>query len=389
MILHIAPDEKFISSTYKLFEEVYPSGNEFLLVSKKRNRKHTRDVPARIVSPLYVSNRKFADSLQKYDGIILHYMDPYRMQLVAHAPSDTRFAWIGWGFDYYDLIVEDEDELLLPLTLEAVKKNSRYRTIVKNAGRKVRDALFFDKIDSCDTLNKIRCFSPVLQEEYEMIIESHPDFKPRYLAWNYGMTRESMLVGKAITGNDVLVGNSANYTNNHLDAFEILRKVNLDGRRVICPLSYGYPWYRRLVMKRGYDLFGDRFIPLTDFMPHAEYINLISSCSDVIMNHLRQQALGNIIAMLYLGARVFLQPRSPSYRFFTRRGGKVFTTDQVEEEWRTHQCLDEDLVKRNREFVADRLDRDMLKQKTRNLINAITEARLPHNASFENYSLSK
>lgn len=45
-------------------------------------------------------------------------------------------------------------------------------------------------------------------------------------------------------------------------------------------------------------------------MPLAEYSKVISSCGVVVMNHVRAQALGNIIAALWSGSRLFLRPEN-------------------------------------------------------------------------------
>ena len=41
------------------------------------------------------------------------------------------------------------------------------------------------------------------------------------------------------SGNNILIGNSRSYANNHLEIFSILSKFNIANRKVIVPLSYG------------------------------------------------------------------------------------------------------------------------------------------------------
>jgi hypothetical protein len=49
-------------------------------------------------------------------------------------------------------------------------------------------------------------------------------------------------------------------------------------------------------------------------MALESYLQILRGCGFVIMNHIRQQALGNIITMLYLGARIFLRTDNPIYQ---------------------------------------------------------------------------
>jgi hypothetical protein len=83
-------------------------------------------------------------------------------------------------------------------------------------------------------------------------------------------------------------------------------------------------------MKAGHNLFGKRFIPVEDFLKPEEYLELINSADVALMNHDRQQGLGNILTLLYLGKKVFLRPDTNSYRYFTSRGIKVFDISKAD-----------------------------------------------------------
>lgn len=48
------------------------------------------------------------------------------------------------------------------------------------------------------------------------------------------------------------------------------------------------------------------------------------------MNHLRQQAGGNISSMLYKGATIFLNRENPFYDFYYDQGVTLFTIDELE-----------------------------------------------------------
>jgi len=55
---------------------------------------------------------------------------------------------------------------------------------------------------------------------------------------------------------------------------------------------------------------------------------VISSCTAVVMNHYRQQAVGNIIPVLWMGARLYLDVRNPLYHCLKRWGLPVFRIDR-------------------------------------------------------------
>lgn len=130
-------------------------------------------------------------------------------------------------------------------------------------------------------------------------------------------------------GQNILLGNSASETNNHLEMFGILSKHDLKSRKVIVPLSYGNSEYRLNIIDAGKRVLRDAFVPLVDYMPLNEYSSIMASCSVVIMNHLRQQALGNIGTALYQGAHVFLDPSNPAYQFFKEKKAVVHSTQNL------------------------------------------------------------
>ena len=60
-------------------------------------------------------------------------------------------------------------------------------------------------------------------------------------------------------------------------------------------------------------------------MPLEKYNIIISQCSIVIMNHYRQQSVGNIVAMIWMGSRVYLDERNTFYHYLKRIGVVVFS----------------------------------------------------------------
>jgi hypothetical protein len=103
---------------------------------------------------------------------------------------------------------------------------------------------------------------------------------------------------------------------------------NLTKKKIIVPLSYGNRTYRDYIVKQGKKLWGENFIPLLNFMEREEYNRYILDCNIIIMNHYRQQAVGNIITSLWLGAKVFMSTRSPVYKYLKSLGIVVYTVEK-------------------------------------------------------------
>ena len=109
-----------------------------------------------------------------------------------------------------------------------------------------------------------------------------------------------------------------------MEAIEILKKLDLKNNNIVTPLSYGNKEYANQIEEIGKQEIGKRFMPLTEFLPLNEYQKILQSCGIVIMNHYRQQAVGNVLNALYLGAKVYLSNNNTLYHYLRRIGCHVF-----------------------------------------------------------------
>ena len=119
----------------------------------------------------------------------------------------------------------------------------------------------------------------------------------------------------------ICLGNSASKTNNHIEALELLSRYKNENIRIICPLSYGNKDYANEVITCGKKIFGDKFEPLTDYMAKKEYFKILSDCKIGIFNNDRQQAMGNINALLAMGAKVYMKSNTSMWNMYTNEKG--------------------------------------------------------------------
>ena len=245
--------------------------------------------------------------------------------------------WIGWGYDYYGLLNDAFPAGLLGPATTAALLHLQPRTSLGPPGAMRASELSvarpYAKPSQADrqALSRIDYFSPVLEDEFRLVRRHQPGFSARYLCWNYATLEDDLAppdssggTAQAGVGPNLLLGNSATPTNNHLEAFELIRKrIDLQGRKLVVPLSYGDPHYAELVIHVGRQQFGNAFVALRDFMARDDYIALLASCGVVVMNHRRQQALGNLLIAGQMGARCFLDPRNPLAQWLPAQGFAV------------------------------------------------------------------
>jgi hypothetical protein len=376
MILHLVPDEKFIDRAFNIFDEVSPNSNKFIVLTNKKSVKHISNKNVIIMKYFDTLNKNFLNSLRMYDFVVLHWLDEWKMRLILKADKNIKFLWIGWGGDYYNYILgSNKESLFLEKTNVLRKKLEVFykRGVIFHMKSLIKKAIFLN-IDINEVFDRIDFFAPVLEVEYQMMRDIFQDFHPRYIDWNYGELNDN-LVGidlKLKNKKNILLGNSATFENNHIEAIDIIKKLDIKDQKVIVPLSYGNSRYAEEIVQYGKNSLNYNFQPLTKFMKIDEYNSLISSCSIVIMNHLRKQALSNIIAMLYSGAKVFLQRKNPIYSFLKNKGIHIFSIDELSADMIKH-TLSSDEIFSNQDILKSYLSREIMIEKTRYLINTIKD----------------
>jgi hypothetical protein len=132
---------------------------------------------------------------------------------------------------------------------------------------------------------------------------------------------ESHLRNKPLT---VVVGNSADPQNNHLEILNLIKKFNKDFLKIYLPLSYGNKIYAHKVISKYIDTFGvDAVQPLDSYLPLEEYLSLITSADIAIYAHNRQQGMGNTIQMLGAGKTVYMKSDVSHWQYLTGIGLEI------------------------------------------------------------------
>jgi len=130
----------------------------------------------------------------------------------------------------------------------------------------------------------------------------------------------------------VMIGNSGDPTNNHDEMLDILAPYRNEKMKVVCPLAYGGTVeYKQKLISRGISLFGDKFVPWLEMKEKQVYAEALATVDIALMNHKRQQGLGNILALMYLGKKVFLRTTTTSYSFLMRNNCTVFGLETIKE----------------------------------------------------------
>ena len=379
-IVHVTPDDKFIDMALREFEAVAPGIHKTIILGQEKPLQY---IKSKIVN--FHSHKSALDliSSKNCKSVIFHSMPD--LTLLAGIPTEKKVIWLGWGYDYYDRLLSGAfpEGLHLTSTRKLFKDRPKpnvnlTRLAINKIKSIIKLALGYKNLQNPSLLARVDVFSPVIDVEHKMACALNPWFKASYLTWNYGTLEDDMLTdgngSNVPLGPHILVGNSATFENNHLEIFDYLSSnFDLKDSNIYCPLSYGEDWYKEQIIKAGKAKFGEKFIALTDFMEKNDYIALLQSCGHVFMNHLRQQALGNICIMMLKGANIYMNPGSPLYNWLRERGAILqaiespHTASNKEKQALTPLTKAQQLT--NTEVIQAHWGRNTQRAKTRHLID--------------------
>jgi hypothetical protein len=264
------------------------------------------------------------------DVVVLYDLDYLKVSLVNSLNSTQKIIWRFFGHEIYndfrDLFLSDRTKSKLePRKFNVINRAQSYFKL--QSYYKIRKYIFGYKYNKYLAIGRIDYMLCLFREEYEKLLEIvgfMPDFIQAPLFSDKASFNERLLSKK----NKIIIGNSKNFYNNHLDILEELPVG--DGVEYILPFSYGYDCLysenvRELATRNGIEL-------LEIFLSVDEYLNLIRESSAICSNAYRQMAIGNLLMALETGSKIYLNKKNPAYIFFKRRGFLVYDIEYLRDD---------------------------------------------------------
>lgn len=308
MYVHLFPAQTHYSITLlKMLEEEIPLGDHFFIFGIGRDHPVPFDYPAgmenRILSlknPLQAA--KAFRYLRNARWIYIHLLayDPTLLYWYLFRGQLQHTTWIVWGSDIYAY----------------QKKNDSLRTRSYEWLR-------------CRVIPRFAEIAAFVKEDYDLVASlygTRAPYRPILYPLPVDLSHlEGVERGKSNFPPTIMIGNSGDPTNLHAEMLEMLEPFHRKDIKIVCPLAYGGTHdYLKSVITRGKELFGEKFIPWTEMMDGQSYAQNLSGVDIALMNHRRQQGLGNILALLYLGKKVFLRSDTTSWAFLKRHQCSIF-----------------------------------------------------------------
>lgn len=309
-ILHVAGYSTFMPSFLNLLQNYFNQKNHTLIVNPSPN-KIELPKPITVVEYEYSLtgqiqySLKLINEMHKAEKVIIHGLFDLKSILVLFSMPWLlkKCHWVIWGGDLY--IYQLGKRSIFWHIQEFIR-----RPVIENMGHLV--TYIPGDVDLA------RKWYGAKGDYHECLM---------YLSNTYN----SLDIPSAKTDTiNIQIGNSADPSNNHIQILEKLLPFKDENIKIYAPLSYGDKLQAEEVIVKGKELFGDKFIALTDFMPLEEYLQFLGNIDIAIFNHKRQQAMGNTITLLGLGKTVFVRSDTTQWQFFKDRSIKVYDSTKLD-----------------------------------------------------------
>lgn len=366
-ILHLIVDHQVIERTLGIYEKVFPHSNEVLIFDWKPNSpiKHLGKYANK---PIVSHNKGYAYGKDfDFSGvthIIAHYLTMDMIDFIKSAPQNIHVCWEIYGADLYNQFLVDYG---YNIYYTSPKKYSKYSILETYFNPIFKALLYLKGVKYVYSSQRKKQFEYICHRvnslqygcKYDAsLVEKYAKRTiPNYEIFNYSLTE---VLGDLIDydffeGRDILIGNSASLTNNHLYILRCLQKSTLpEDARIIMPLSYGGEQkYINDVVSAYSSTISNELIIYKKYMPLHEYNKTFTKLRAIVLSAWRQESQGTAIMGFYLGVKVFMSQNSPLYRWFLDCGFIVYSIENATKEQIATSLKNEEKI-HNRNIVLQR-----------------------------------
>ena len=260
----------------------------------------------------YQGYKKF---LEEADIVFLHGFY-FRNSLLefyyTHRNLLKKCVWIGWGIDIYNW--------------------KRPEVNIKNRLLNHMDVVCRKNLFGSGVL--LGTDTPVLKENFGDTSKTYITPYP-YQAHNFDLMDELRRQPKNHDGIHIQLGNNSFKFNHQVEILDALRPFRNENIKIMMPLTYGNaghietPGHTQRLCRYAKEIFGDKVVIQQKSLKKDYYTKLLASHDIGIFNAHRQNALGNILRLSYMGKKIYLHSDNPLYQFVKDKGVEIYDVKDI------------------------------------------------------------
>lgn len=322
--------------------------------------------------------KKYIDGLVNIEKAIFHPCHPLSfnfLKLLLKRFPKVQVYWVFWSYELYNLqhLVHN---LYEPFSSKYVRSKilpySRSKETLKKI---IIFFLSFTRLKKTynqtlkNAYSRVHYFCSFLPSDYSFLKSQAVNSKIQYLPFAYLSLEQIMpeLNSFRSTGNKIMIGHSSYPDGNHFEVLEKLTEIN-PGLSFFLPLAYGNKEYGGLIKNEALKRFKDIEI-LEEKLDSISYYKKLTEVGCAIINVKVQQGLGNIMGLIWMGAKVFLNENTSTYQDFSTWGIKIFSIQKDLNKEELSQKLSVKDVENNRRIIYEKLNEKTVSEYWKQILN--------------------
>jgi len=322
-IYHIHTDFKFLYDSYRFESDMFE--NQLVFIGEKNDSNTDYHSSALFFSGNDNSVDSLIKTLEDADLVVFYALCDKKIKVLEKLPTQIKTAWRFFGYELYG---SRHDLMYSKKTIEILyKKKSYYFSLFfglnffyKNIRRRIRSAKDLEYMKKID-------FILLFAEEEYIYLKKHWKV-PEFLKLNLDefLTEDNF----SNADNKVIVGNSRNSFNNHLDIIDLISNHHSSSEFLFF-LNYGSKGrYYLEVMNRIQKL--SNCIVYDEFLGKQEFEQIYSTSSAFVLNSHRQMALGNIFLAVKYGLKLYMNDKNPLKQWLINNNILVSSIEDFEDD---------------------------------------------------------
>lgn len=309
-----------------------------------------------------LSFKNYINKLQQIDKVVFH---PYNftsyefLKILLKKFPDMKIYWVCWSYEFYNL-PHVVNKLYDPFSFKYIRSkisfSGRVKKLLVNSIIELRGWIglkknYWQKLRHASSLPDYFCtpFPSDFNYLNQIITQNHLLFEPfSYLSLNKIMPQLDSFSSK---GNKIMIGHSSSPDGNHYEVIKMISSIN-NNYPILMPLAYGDKEYASVISKAANTLFKNVEI-LEDKIERSAYYRKLCEVGWAVINVKVQQGVGNIIGLIWIGAKVFLDKRSSVYIDFNDWGIKIFNIQDHLNKEELETKLAKAEIENNRRIILD------------------------------------
>jgi len=318
--IHIHTDYKFVNDSYLFDGELFE--NEIIIFQNKEPFNGSFKHKPILLNYRIRDIKKAIKICKNSDLVVLYDLNMIKCLIALALPDKVKVAWRFFGYELYRRKIE------LFLSEKSFKfiqqrKKKIYYPLLK-IYHYLNYKYIFDK-----AVKRINYMLVLSNEEYSFLKNNWENL-PEFIQLPHIFFEETLSIPDTKqkgtnTPPTIVIGNSRNSYNNHLDVIELIdnnpAKSNYNFTFLFNygPTGQYYKEVKKRVQNKPY------FNLLEDFIPLEEFNEFYQNISALVINSYRQMAAANIFLALRNGVKVYLNDKNVFMQWLKNEGFIVFS----------------------------------------------------------------